>query len=131
MAIIKYQPESELPARQLRRELARSHDRMEYIAESTLLVQAGIGSIHTEGTRLMVNAAIESQKLIKDAEAQGVPPAILELMIDRQMQAMLMLSHTAQLGSARLVTLIQQLPSLPKQSFLDWLVRFLDNYPDL
>src|SRR4029079_11436713 len=101
--IIKY--EAQLPARQVRRELARSRDRMEYIAESTHLVQVGIGSIHTAGTRLMVNAAIESQKLIKDAEAQGVPPAILELMIDRQMQAMLMLSHTAQLGSAQLVTL--------------------------
>lgn len=76
----------------------------------------------------MVDAAIESHRLIKDAEAQGVSAAILEMLIDRQMQAMLLMSQTAQLGSAKLVSLIGQLPSLPRQSFLDWLNGFINNY---
>lgn len=126
--IIRHQHDMQFPARQVRRELARSRDRMEYIAEATHRVQQELGTIQTEGTRLMVQAAIDSHKLIKDAEEQGVNAALLELLIDRQMQAMLLMSQTAQLGSAKLVNLIGQLPSLPRQSFLDWLNGFINNY---
>lgn len=126
--IIRYQQNTQFPARQVRRELARNRDRMKYISEVTHRVQQELGCIQTEGTRLMVEAAIESHALIKDAESQGVNTAVLEMLIDRQMQAMLLMSQTAQIGSEKLLGLIGQLPSLPRQSFLDWLNGFINNY---